>query len=47
MSSYQTDGENAQPPALPKKPSSIPRFIGIVHLVFGGEAVLGGLRGGK
>jgi len=50
MSHYQPDAENAQPPALPKKPSSIPRFMGVVHLVFGGlslvSAVIGLFKGG-
>lgn len=45
MSPYQADAENTQPPALPKKPSSIPKFIGIVHLVFGGLSLISSING--
>jgi len=50
MSPYQADAENAQPPAIPKKPSSIPKVIGVTHLVLGGvslvSAIIGLVKGG-
>jgi hypothetical protein len=40
MSAYQPENEMAQPPALPSKRSKVPQVLGILHLCFGGLALL-------
>jgi hypothetical protein len=50
MSPYQIGAENTQPPALPKKPSIIPKVMGLSHLILGGVSLVSAisslLRGG-
>ncbi len=45
MSPYQPDAENAQPPALPLKPSIIPKVMGITHLILGGVSLASAMSG--
>ncbi|MGJ8671403.1 hypothetical protein [Rubritalea sp.] len=40
MSAYQIESEGVQPPALPATRSKVPRVLGVLHLCFGGLAIL-------
>ncbi|MFC5050192.1 hypothetical protein ACFPK9_06180 [Rubritalea spongiae] len=40
MSAYQPEREEVQPPELPLNRSKIPKVLGIIHLCFGGLAIL-------
>ncbi|MFC4991361.1 hypothetical protein [Rubritalea tangerina] len=43
MSAYEPEDDLAQPPALPEKREGITKVWGILHIIFGGLSLLGGV----